>query len=371
MAEPLWIDTTGALEEFLAEAGASALALDTEADSFHHYHEKVCLVQLAAGGRCALVDPLASCDLRALAPKLQDPSVRKILHGSDYDVRLLHRDFGIEVRNLFDTMIAARLAGESALGLASLLEAHLGLAHDKSQQRADWSKRPLTGAMRAYAVDDVRHLEALAAILETTLVSLGRLEWAREECARLEDVRWRKRSDLDPEPFRRAKGASALPPRALAVLRELWTWRDDAARRRDQPAFRILRNEILMELSRTPPATIADLARAPGFPDALLRSPASRDLVEAARRGAACPDDALPQAPTSSRPKVDPAVDAQAARLREARDGVARELGLDPAVVASRALLDEIARRIVAGDDPWAAPELRRWQAGLLRPRVP
>jgi ribonuclease D len=371
MAEPEWIETTEALAEFLAAAGEAPLALDTEADSFHHYHEKVCLVQLAAGGRCALVDPLADCDLRALAPRLDDPSVRKILHGSDYDVRLLHREFGIAVRNLFDTMIAARLAGEPALGLASLLEAQLGIAHDKSQQRADWSRRPLTAAMRAYAADDVLHLEELAGILDAKLLGLGRAEWVREECARLEEVRWRKRRDEDPEPFRRVKGAAALPPRALAVLREVWTCREEVARRRDQPPFRILRNEVLIDLAKTPPSTVADLGRTAGFPGSLLRSPAAHDLVLAAQRGAHCPDDLLPQTPAAVRPKIDPAVDAEAARLRDARDGVARDLALDPAIVASRALLDELARRIVAGEDPWAAPELRRWQAGLLRPRLP
>jgi ribonuclease D len=371
MAEPNWIETTEALAEFLAAAGEAPLALDTEADSFHHYHEKVCLVQLAAGGRCALIDPLAACDLRTLSLKLEDPSIRKILHGSDYDVRLLHREFGIAFRNLFDTMIAARLAGEPALGLASLLEAHLGIAHDKSQQRADWSRRPLTAAMRAYAADDVLHLEELAAILDLKLQGLGRADWAREECARLEEVRWRKRRDDDPEPFRRVKGAAALPPRALAVLREVWTWRDEVARRRDQPAFRILRNEILVDLAKTPPSALADLGRVAGFPASLFRSPSAHDLVEAARRGAHCPEDALPQAPAGPRLKIDPAVEVHAARLRDARDAVARDLGLDPAIVASRALLDELARRIVAGEDPWAAPELRRWQIGILRARVP
>ena len=368
--DALWIDGGEALAAYVGEIGRGPLVLDTEADSFHHYREKICLVQLAAGGRLALVDPFAAGGLAALAAPLADPGIRKILHGADYDIRLLHRESGLTVGNLYDTMIAARLAGESAVGLAALLRAHLGIEHDKGQQRADWSRRPLTRAMRAYAIADVSHLEELAAILEERVAALGRTAWVEEECKRLEDVRWRDRRDDDPEPFRRVKGAGALSPRSLAILRELWGWRDEAARRKDRPAFRILRDEVLVALSRTPPATIADLASASGFPDALRRSPAAETIVDAVRRGVDCDAKALPQVKSTARPRMEPDVEASFLRLRQGRDRVAAELGLDPSILASRSVVEEMARRLTTGGDPWEAGEIRRWQREVLAPIV-
>ncbi|HZN54345.1 MAG TPA: HRDC domain-containing protein [Candidatus Polarisedimenticolaceae bacterium] len=366
-----WIDGTEALDAWLGTIEAGPVAVDTEADSFHHYREKVCLIQLSAGSRHALVDPLASIDLAALRPVLADPSVEKLLHGADYDVRLLHRDLGFEVRGLFDTMIAARLAGEPAFGLAALLEKHLRVTLDKAHQRADWSKRPLTAALRDYAVADTRFLAPLAEILRERLAHLGRTEWAREECERIESVRWRERRDDDPEPFRKTKGSRVLDRAGLAVLREIWGWRDAAARGRDKPPFRILRDEVLVALAKSPAAAIGDLAQVAGFPEFLLRSPAAHDLVAAAQRGAAAPQESLPEILPSVRPKLDPQVASRVERCKAVRDVLARDLELEPSILASRGVLEEMARREVGGGDPWTVPELRTWQMALLRPRWP
>lgn len=367
-----WIDTTADLAAFLAGSGAGRgpLVLDSEADSFHHYRERVCLVQLASAGAIALVDPLAGVDLSALAAAASDAARRKILHGADYDVRLLHRDFGLAFVNVFDTMIAARLAGEPAAGLASLLERHLGVTLDKSHQRADWSRRPLTPEMRDYAAEDVAHLESLADLLEERLDRLGRLAWLREECARLVAVRWRNRRDEDPEAFRRVKGSAALPPRALGVIRELWAFRDAVARRRDKPPFRIVRDETLVALAQSPPSGEDDLRAVRGMPRALPGSPDGSRLLEAVRRGLACPEDDLPAPRNSARVRLAPEVAREAARFREARDGVARALALEPTLLASRAVLEEMGRRSAGGEDPWGVPELRRWQTDLLREAV-
>ena len=191
-----WIRETGNLSDTLAAVGAGPLALDTEADSLHHYPEKVCLVQLTFGGADHLVDPLAGVDLAPLGRILADRAVTKILHGSDYDLRVLHRDFGLELVGLFDTMIAARLTGERSFGLAALLETHFGIKLEKKFQRADWSLRPLTAEMESYAALDTRHLEALAGRLGEQLEQLGRTAWAEEEFRALEGVRW---SAPDPE----------------------------------------------------------------------------------------------------------------------------------------------------------------------------
>jgi ribonuclease D len=366
--DAVWIDSTDALRDWLDGIGEGPLAVDTEADSFHHYREKVCLVQLSAGGRHALVDPLAPLDVAALRTPFANGALRKVLHGADYDVRLLSRDFDLAVFGLVDTMIAARLLGEPALGLAALLDKFLGVTLDKAHQRADWSRRPLSEPMRAYAIEDTRHLESLASILEGRLEALGRLDWAREEWSRLENVRWSDRRDTDPEPFRRTKGARALDRAELAVLRELWHWRDAMARKRDQAPFRVLRDETLLAIAKSPPTVIGDLTRIAGFPDYLVRSPSASDLIEAARRGASCPEADRPELRVDVRERLQPAVEARIALIRQRRDELARTLELDPSVLASRGVVEEMAKRWEAGTDPWESAELRRWQTGLLRP---
>ena len=365
-----WIASTEALALWAEGIGAGPLAVDTEADSFHHYREKVCLVQLTAGDRHALVDPLASIDLAPLKAPFEDGAIRKLLHGADYDIRLLSRDFGLVVSGLGDTMIAARLLGEPAFGLAALLEKHLAVVLDKAHQRADWSKRPISDAMRAYAVEDTRHLEALTAILDDRLLALGRTAWMREECARLEGVRWRDRRDDDLEPYRRTKGAKTLDRAGLAVLRELCVWRDAMARKRDKPLFRVLRDETLVALAKTPPASLADLRKVSGFPDYLLRSPSGHDLLEAVRRGVGCAEADRPEIRVETRERLQPEVETRMALIKQKRDELALTLELDPSVLASRGVIEDMAKRWEAGDDPWAIAELRDWQMGLMRPAL-
>lgn len=344
------------------------MAVDTEADSFHHYREKVCLVQLTSGDRHALVDPLAAVDLGALRAPFEDAARRKILHGADYDVRLLQRDFDLAIRDLYDTSVAARLTGEPATGLAALLEKHLGVVLDKSHQRADWSQRPLPAPLRNYASEDTRHLEALAAILDGKAQALGRAAWVQEECRRVEMVRWHDRRRDAGEPFRRVKGAEVLDRLGLAVLREAWTWREEIASRRDRPVFRVLRDEVLIAVAQARPASIDELARVAGFPDALRRAPHAANLLAAVQRGTSCAPEQQPALRVDTRVRLEAAVAARVDAIRAKRDGVARELGLDPTLVAGRAVMEDLAKRYVAGDDPWAAPELRTWQAELLRP---
>ena len=325
-------------------------------------------MQLTAGDRHALVDPLAAVDLGALRAPFADAGRRKILHGADYDVRLLQRDFDLTISGLYDTSIAARLTGETATGLAALLEKHLGVVLDKSHQRADWSLRPLPAPLRDYASADTRHLEALAAILDDKAQQLGRAAWVQEECRRVETVRWRDRRRDEAEPFRRVKGAEALDRAGLAVLREAWAWREELAGRRDRPVFRVLRDEVLVAVVRARPASIDELARVAGFPDVLRRAPQALGLVAAVQKGAACPQADWPALRVETLVRLAPAVAARVEVIKAKRDDAARDLGLDPTLIAGRAVMDDMAKRHVAGEDPWATPELRAWQAELLRP---
>ena len=233
----LWVDRTPILAEHIARVRSGPLALDSEADSFHHYHEKVCLIQLSFGESDLLLDPLSDLDLAPLGALLADRRLTKILHGADYDIRMLRRDLGLEIRGLFDTMVAARLVGERSFGLSALLEKFFDVKLDKRFQRADWSRRPLPVEMKRYAVRDTRYLEELAGLLQRRLEELGRVEWADEEFGRLESVCWV--SERRPEEaFLRVEGIQALNRAELAVARELALLRESTARRRDgRPSF--------------------------------------------------------------------------------------------------------------------------------------
>lgn len=359
------IDTTDGLVAALADVGPGPLALDTEADSLHHYPEKVCLVQLGFGGRDLLVDPLApDCRLEGLAPVLSDPAVQVILHGADYDVRMLDREFGLRIRGLFDTMIAARLAGERRFGLAALLETRFGVTLDKRYQRADWSRRPLPEAMERYAAMDTRYLEPLAGQLSARLEDLGRLDWAREEFERLETVRF---ASPDPaETARRVKGAGRLAPRALAVLEELVGVREEEARRCDRPPFRLMRDDVLVALAGARPRDDAGLAEA-GVHESWRVGRRRDALLDAFERGEARPDAELPRRRRRRPPRPEPEVERRMERLKAGRDRIAAELDLEPSLIAPRDTLEAVARRLESGDDPGELPELRRWQWALLR----
>ena len=205
-----WIRTPEALAELAGSLeGCRAMALDTESDSLYHHFEKVCLVQIATDrGQAVLVDALAVRDLSPLAPAMADPRLVKVLHGADYDVTTLKRDFGFSFASLFDTMIAARFLGRSEIGLAAVARDELGVALTKDNQKDDWSRRPLTPQQEAYALSDVLHLVELQARLSEKLAAAGRLGWLEEECeavARLEPAA-RKR---DPHGLPRGQGREA------------------------------------------------------------------------------------------------------------------------------------------------------------------
>jgi ribonuclease D len=360
-----WVRETASLRVWLERLGRGPLSLDSEADSMHHYPERVCLVQLSFGGADLLIDPLAGVDMGPLAAVLADAGVRKIIHGADYDLRILHRDFGLVVNGLFDTMVAARLTGESEFGLAALLKKHFGVEADKRYQRADWSRRPLPAEMEAYAALDTRYLAKLKELLERRLSDLGRIAWAEEEFRRLEAVRWIERADS--EAFRRVKGSAALSPRQLAVLRELVRFREQQARQRNRPPFRIASNEQLLRLVQADPRSAAALTRMPGLPRSWTRSKDAQQVAAAMQRARDLPESGLPEVRRRAK-RPGNAFERRLRRLLAQRDRLAQELDLEPAVVASRGVLEATMRGLEGGEG--LPEELRRWQADLLRPAL-
>jgi len=272
MPLPFWIRTPDDVRALAAELdGVPAVAIDTEADSLHHYPGKLCLVQIAdGGGRGHLVDPLAVRDLSALGPLLADPRTVKVLHAADNDLGYLKRLYGVTVASLFDTAVAARFLGATALGLEGLLTQYLGVTAVKSRQKDDWSRRPLSPAQEAYALDDVLHLIALREKLLDALRAIGREQWVEEECAALAALPVSEKP-ADPDAYMKLKGARELDARGLAVLRELYAAREALALRLDRPPFMIVGNESLVALAARRPADAEAILAVPGCTQPVVR----------------------------------------------------------------------------------------------------
>ncbi len=352
----------------LDERSEADVALDTEADSFHHYFEKVCLLQLAWNGTAYLVDPLAPLDLPALLERLAPR--RLLMHGADYDLRLLFRGYGFRAASIFDTMLAAQLVGEKEIGLAALLSARAGVSLDKKYQRADWSARPLTPPMVAYAAADVLHLAALVESLTRDLEVKGRLAWHAEECARLAGTVFPAGREADPENDWRIKGTNAFTDKERAFARALWQARETRSRALDLPPFRVLTNERLLLAAKTAAGGERDLRKLFPGPRSLPDSFAGALDEVLARTGALTPAE-WPKARRGERIEVDPALEREVETLKKSRDAKAATLGLDPGILASRAVLTAAARARRANGRLTAdllveQGGLSRWRAELI-----
>lgn len=343
-------------------ADVALIGADTEAAGYHRYFDRICLLQLSTRSETFLLDTLALNDLTTVGSHLADPGVEVVFHDADYDLRLLDRDFGIAVRGLFDTKIAAQFLGEPAIGLAALLESYLGVRLEKKHQRADWAKRPLPAQMLEYAAQDTRHLPALRDRLRDRLEAAARLAWAEEEFRLRESARWTAPAQ-DSDGYLRLKGTRDLRPRQLAALRELYAWREALAQRRDRAPFRVLSNEALVELARVMPRNQARLVQIPG----ISRRVADRSgdaLLAALERVRALPEAELPRRPRApGRPPPDPAFETTLERLKMARDRTAEALDLDRGFLMPKSQLEELVRRQPHSSAELAAiPDVRRWQ---------
>jgi ribonuclease D len=351
-----------ALDHALAEiAQAEIIALDTEASSFHRYRERVCLVQLSTRTHTWLVDPLSVPELSALGTVLADTRMEVVIHDADYDLRILARDHGIRVENVFDTLIAAELLNEPEIGLAALLKKYQGLQVDKKFQKADWSKRPLPAPMLDYAAGDTSHLIAVRDILKEQLQQKGRWSWAEEEFALLSDAPFQLAENDEP-PFLRMKGAKALKPHQLAVLREVHAWREGVAERMDRAPFMVLGNDVILGIATDPPANAHALGTRKGVGAQLIERH-GRDVMAAVQRGLDCPKDQWPRVPRAKRWPRDEDYEERVKRLKLCRDRLTTAHDLRMGIVASNQLLSDIARALPGDLDALATvPGIRRYQ---------
>lgn len=364
MAKYTLIESRAELEALARDlAQESELAFDTEADSFYHYFDKTCLVQVATRRRSFLIDPLAlggPAELAPLGPVFNSPHVRKIFHAAEYDIYVLKRDCGFEFKNLFDTMLSAQLLGYGAVGLSALVEKHFDVSLPKDQQRSDWSSRPLSESQLDYAAADVTYLIRLADKLERQLQRKERMSWAEEEFEAVTRRVWRDRQ-FDKLGYLRIKGARALDAEGLAILRELYLVRDDRARELDRPPFKVLGNRTLIEIAQRRPEEAENLAQIKGVTELILRR-MGREVLAAVKRGIRRPHGPIPRTNGGGRRRLDRYTEERLSRLKRWRSVRASELELDPGVLCPNSALEVIAwGNPKSPDELVGVPELKGW----------
>jgi len=342
---------------------APAVAVDTESNSFYAYYAKVCLVQFSTPAGDYIVDALAVGDLAPLGELFADARVEKIFHGADYDILSLKRAYGFRFAHLFDTMLAARILGWKEVGLAVILAQRFGVTHSKRLQRADWSRRPLSAEHLAYARRDTRYLLQLRDVLHAELVARGRWEEATEEFERLTHLEGNAQR-FKPDGFWALRGASALDGHALAVLREVYLFREKEAQKQDRAPFRVLSDTLLLRLAQQRPENLQRLARLQGITPFILNH-YGRGLVAAIARGrAASPLTRPPRRDNEER--WDEATRARYQALRTWRRERAQKRGVEPDLIVSNDVLRQLAHHTpttlealdsVKGLGPWKRRE--------------
>jgi ribonuclease D len=367
---PILVDHAESFERMLeALAGEPILGLDTESDSLYRYFHRVCLIQVSTNSSDFVLDPLSVPDLRPLGALLADPNVEKVFHAAENDILALKRDFGFQFDQVFDTMLAARILGYRRVGLAALLQEKLGVGLDKHTQLTDWGHRPLTSQQLDYACLDSHYLLPLKDLLQRELMARGRWIEAQEAFSNLPDTPYVAKP-FDPDGFWRFREARDLNPTELAVLRELYLWRDAQARAMNRPPFKVVSDECLLRLSREQPRRLADL-RLGGWQVRHFGAA----ILDAVGRGKLAPAPQPPSRPLNREHRLDPAAVNRYDRLRAWRSQRAVERGVEADVVLTNEALLVIARAAPSSLDileglgvmgPWKLDEYGADVLGVL-----
>ncbi len=341
-----YIDNSRALDAAVERLSrAERIAVDTESNSMHAYRGTTCLIQLSTPAEDLLIDPLAIADISALGAVLAAPRIEKVFHAAEYDLICLKRDFDFDVRNIFDTMAAARVCGYQRIGLGNMLEDLLGVRHSKKHQTDDWGQRPLPESARRYAQVDTHYLLPLRAVLREQLRLRGRLEEAREYIADMTRFEL-KSQEFDPEGFWALVRPNSLNREGTAVLRELYILRDELAESVDHPPQRLISNKALLQIVKMQPRSVKHLYDIRGLPAWLVRQ-SGDEIIEAVKHGIAS---RLPVKRPVHEPIPPPIVERYTA-LHSWRRELAKSRGVESDVIISRGALWDIARRNPASVD--------------------
>jgi ribonuclease D len=355
------VDQPGQLQPLLAAIDqVDEVVMDTEADNMYRFRVRVCLLQFYVRGEVFLVDALAPIDLGLLWPRLAKRHL--VMHGSDFDLRLLNDFCGFRAKSLFDTMLAAQLLGRGRIGLASLIEDNFGVKLDKDGQKANWSRRPITQKLLDYAALDVWYLPALRDILMRELKRLGRVEWMEQQCAAQIESGCTGFSPPDENDWRIGR-SERLRARGQGVLHAVWHWRQDQALRLDTPPFKVCSNEFLVRLAAAADEGDSEEAILSEVNLGKRHSRLIGSLAAAVRAGIERDPRTLPRRPGRD-PNHTSLTQAEISlldRIKEDRDKIAAKISIEPTLIANRSQLSQIART------PRKLGEiLLPWQASLL-----
>jgi ribonuclease D len=333
---PVWVDRQDKFNHMVAELLAQdRVAVDTESNSLHAYRERVCLIQFSIPKKDYVVDPLVIQDLSALAPLFANPKIEKIFHAAEYDLLCLRRDYGFEFAKLFDTMQAARILGYGFVGLDNLLTEKFGVKIDKRHQKADWGARPLTPAQMDYARFDTHYLFQLRDVLEGELREKERWELALEDFT-LACKGGEPKEKNNGSAWKRFAGRKDLSTRELTIVSELCVCRDHIAEKLDRPVFKVISDDILLDIAKKLPEKDVDLAGI-GLSSKQI-SLWGHDILTAAKRGV--------EAPLVKREQAKRPSDALLRRLEKLkvwRKKIAKELSVESDIVLPKIYLSILA----------------------------
>ncbi|MFH2002112.1 MAG: HRDC domain-containing protein [Planctomycetota bacterium] len=350
--------------------GHERVGLDTEADSLHHYYEKVCLIQLSLGEDNYIIDPLADMDLAPFLSRLSQKRI--VLHGSDYDLRILRSDFGFKPENgIFDTMLAAQILGHEQLGLAALVKQYFDMTLTKQGQKFNWSMRPLPESQLVYASDDTRYLLPMADRMIQGMQALGREGWHQESCDALIQYTRTDRAPPDPDQIWKIKGLKTFSRKELVFVRSLWHWREKEAQQSNTPAFKILGNAFLLNLASCAAAYPDDwLENCPKLPRT-CRGNRFEKLKQAVAEAKNLPKDEWPKLRKKAYVPLTDLELNQINMLRKACSKMADRLKITPSVIASRASIEAIVKTMPRNlDEVMENGRMTRWQAELLMEEI-
>jgi ribonuclease D len=317
-----------------------AIGVDLESDSLHSFREKICLIQLTSSHGAFLIDPFKISNMTPFVQVLENPKVKKVLHGADYDIRSLDRDYQARVQNLFDTEIACRFLGIKERGLASLLKRYFNVALNKKFQKEDWSKRPLNSEMIAYAVGDVTYLLELHHILSQALEEKGRLSLAIEEFNILTQVRYE--NNRNSPLFEKFKGAGKLDNRTLAVLEKLLQMRLALAQKKDRPLFKIISNASIMTLALIKPLSIEGISETKAL-SSKQGEMYGKLCLTAIKEAMNMDEQDLPVYPVKTRYRKDAQVEKRIKQLKKMRKKYSQDLDIEHGFLLNNALIEDIA----------------------------
>lgn len=356
-----YITTPEALGEAIEHLrGSGVIGVDTEGDSLYSYQEKVSLIQISGAARHFIIDPLLLDTVQPLAILLEARSILKIFHGADYDLVSLKRDFGFNIGPIFDTTLAARALGIREFSLQNLIARYFQLTLSKTHQKSNWSIRPLPKDQLDYAAQDTAYLIPLYELLKKEIEEKGRMDQIEEECRLLEAITWSGKS-FEPDDYLRIKGARALPAAAQKILRELAVVRDQLAKKRNRPPFKVISNDDLIKMAKESPRSEDDLKRLfPRETAPVFRNPAL--WLNAVSKGLTTTDP-LPKTERNGGAPLTPDQDKLLTRLKEWRNRQAEQEGIEPAMVITSGVLREIAKRTPRSIEALQeVASLRGWQ---------